>query len=128
MLGKDGLIPKVIGAVVGNLAEWTTGGVLKDSGLSAAKLNRLFNYATINSDYIVQATDGTIFVDANGGNIEITMLSAVGLGGEEFSFKRIDTTNNTVTITGDIDGEATATLYALESMNIKSDNVEWWII
>lgn len=131
LLGDQGLIPKVIGAIVGNLAEWTTGGVLKDSGISGDKLARLFNYKTITAAYSVQATDGTIFVDASGGNIAITMITAASLGGETFNFKRKDDTDNSVTIIPvgleEIDTDAYVELFGLEVINLTSDDVDWWI-
>ena len=87
---------------------------------------------TTDSAVSVLPTDGTILIDASSNNISISHVSAVGLSGIEFIFKRIDDSDNTVTITANgaetIDGDQSVELYAFESINTKSDNSDWWII
>jgi hypothetical protein len=95
------------------------------------RVYRLFKQKTIttgDSPYTVVLTDGMIFIDATDGDIDITQISAANFPGEVFSFKRIDNSENIATITGSIDNENSVTLYGMESIDLKSDGSNWWII
>jgi hypothetical protein len=132
IVGPGGYILKVIGAVAGNIAEFIAGGSLKDSGLAVTKVKRTFAYRTITSaTYNVDPADGTIFIDATSNNIDISHVSAVGFGGEEFDFVRIDNSDNTVKLIADgaekISTDSEQIIYGLESMTTKSDNANWWV-
>lgn len=98
------------------------------------KYIRLFAQRTItdaNSPYAVQATDNLIFIDASGGNVVVNHISAVGMGGESFQFKRIDDSDNSVTVNADgtekIDNDSSFNIYGLEPMKTSSDNSNWWL-
>ena len=69
------------------------------------------------SPYDVQTTDNgaLIRIDASGGNVLVNLLGAVTAGSDfEISFKRVDSSANTVTIDGDaaelIDGQSSVTI------------------
>ena len=91
-----------------------------------------FSYDNIASDYTVKSTDATIFIDASANDITVTLITAVDNGGKIFAFKRVDNSNFTVTIVPDgvetIDNESSAILYGYESMDMRSNNINWWII
>ncbi len=100
--------------------------------LNGHSINRLFAIKTITDlTYQVLKTDGTILIDASSNNITITHITAVGRSGEDFAFKRIDSSNNVVTVDGtgteEIDGDSLFNLFPLEVINTKSDNSNWWI-
>ncbi|MCK5504213.1 MAG: hypothetical protein KAJ10_03580 [Thermodesulfovibrionia bacterium] len=138
-LDEDGFITSVL-----FLSDWLygTGGQIvvtpESSGgaiLSlSAKYIRLFASKTIDSTdspYSVLVTDGTIFIDATGGNIVINHISAVGIDGESFQFKRIDDSGNTVTVNADgaeaIDNDSSFNMFGLEPFKTTSDNSNWWL-
>jgi len=98
---------------------------------TAARGNRSA-VVTKTADYTTTAQDETVLIDASGGDVTITLVSAVGVKGITPTFKRIDASANTATIDGDgsetIDSETSQTLGYLDSITITSDNSNWWII
>jgi hypothetical protein len=84
--------------------------------------------------FAVTATSGKhiILVDATGGDVDVDLPTAVG-NECEFVIKKIDSSANDVNVNADgaetIDGGATAPLTAqYESINIITNNTNWWII
>ena len=83
--------------------------------------------------FAVTATSGKhiILVDATGGNVDVDLPTAVG-NECEFVVKKIDSSANVVNVNADgvetIDDGATATLTAqYESINLITNNANWWI-
>jgi len=76
--------------------------------------NELSNQINVgDSPYNVQATDQNkvILVDASGGDVTVNLLDPVSAGdGFKVSVKKVDSTENTVTIVGNIDGVASSVL------------------
>lgn len=81
-------------------------------------------------DYTVTNTDFLLLLDATDGDINVTHLPAVGHGGHDYLFKRIDSTSNTVTVSSvdNIDGDGSFILYPFEVVRTYSDNATWWIV
>lgn len=100
------------------------GGTGTNGVISAAKTT---TYAILNSDSV-------ILVDGTGGNFSVTLPTAVGIAGQEFTIKRIDqlpTSIVTIATTSSqtIDGAATkklATQYEL--FTVVSDGANWQIL
>lgn len=80
------------------------------------------------------SSQNTVFANSSGGNITLTLPTAVGNDGLRMSIKRIDSTiANTVTIDGngseEIDGSTTTTLNTEnETITIVSDGSNWEIL
>lgn len=89
---------------------------------------------TVTSGYgIDDETDQTIFADATTGDLDIDLPSAIGIPGQEFSIKKIDSTSHAVNIVPSgaqtIDGENPLVLMLqYESVRIKSDGANWWVM
>lgn len=85
----------------------------------------------ITQDYTVTEDDHMIFVNANGGNITVTLPTAVGIIGRQYIIKRVDSSVNAVTIDPNasetIEGDTTRALTDQNSVVIVSDNNNWWI-
>ncbi len=58
----------------------------------------LRTYATKTGDYTMVVTDDVIFVDAESGDITITLPDVAAAAGKNFDIKRISTNGNTVTV------------------------------
>ncbi|MAI59007.1 MAG: hypothetical protein CML56_08530, partial [Rhodobacteraceae bacterium] len=91
-----------------------------------------FAARTITQDYTVTITDHTIFVNAAGANIDVTLPTAASIEGRQYIIKRIDGTATAVSIQTDgsetIDGASSAALTDKRSVVIQSDNSNWWIV
>jgi hypothetical protein len=90
-----------------------------------------FSWSTKTANYTITTSDSGIAVDASGGNITITLPTAVGAT-QFYAIKRIDASANTVTIatTGgqSIDGFSTIPLVAQDqSVVLASTNANWLI-
>ncbi len=77
--------------------------------------------------------DGVVFIDATSNNVTITLQAAAFSGGTlcaEITFKRIDSSGNTVTIqragSDTIEGSTSFTLSGLGTKRIISDDVSKW--
>ena len=129
---EGGFITIVPTATEGNLPEWTANGELRDSGIKSSTIAKLGQVVEISGAYVVQTADGTILIDASGGDIAITHISATGISGDRVTFKRIDNSNNTVTVTAagaeTIDNDSSFQLYGMESIITQADGSNWWII
>lgn len=86
------------------------------------------------ADYTVTASDSVVTGDATAAAFTITLPTAAGITGREYTFKKIDSSANAVTIAGyggteTIDG---ATTYALsvqwQYVSIVSDGTNWLIV
>lgn len=78
--------------------------------------------------YVITSADEVILAD---GTFDVTLPSAVGLEGKEFTVKNIG--SGTITILPDgsetIDGASSKTLSVqYDYIKVVSDNVEWWIV
>lgn len=86
----------------------------------------------VTGNYTVLADDDILLINATGGNIVVTMPTAVGIRGKVYTTKRIDDSANTVTIDGDgaetVDGNTDYNLFPLEFVEIGSDNSNWWAV
>jgi len=95
---------------------------------------RRFSIPPITDDYTVLITDGTVRVDASGGDITITMHPIIEGLGYTYNIKRIDlVTSSKVTIVGDgpelIDGRANGiNLSTKSSYQVKTHDTGWDII
>lgn len=95
-----------------------------------AYLTKTRNNTAISGDYIIKETDGTIEVDASGGDITITALSVLGFDGYRYDIKRVDEVpSNKVTVVGTgtelIDGRADGiNLSTKSSYTIKANEAE----
>lgn len=116
-----------------NLGLLATGGAtplnLNGGQLTAAGL--FLGQTTTAVNYPVTDADTAIFGDTTGGNITVTLPTAVGRAGRIFIVKKVLGANNVVVQAAgveNIDNANTAvimTLYA--SISVISDNVGWWI-
>ena len=85
------------------------------------------------SPYSVANSDNIIFCNATGGNMTVTLPSAVTFASRTITVKRTNTTANTVTVgsaAGNIDGSATYIIPGgtLNSITVVSDGTNWYII
>jgi hypothetical protein len=84
--------------------------------------------------YVVSATDDTLFWDCSGGNCATTVPTPVGARGRTLTFKRVDTSANTLTLTpaaGQVEGGASFIVAGgggRVSVTLRSDNANWWIV
>jgi hypothetical protein len=85
--------------------------------------------STKTANYLVTTFDGTILVNAASGAVTITLPSAASANEYHFTIKKIDTSSNTVTIAGTIDGTTNYVLYSQhEAVRVQSDGSAYWII
>ena len=109
---------------------------LKNNGsgtLSWATTSANYAFSTKTSNYTITSTDDVIAADAAGGAVTITLPTAAGITGRQFTVKRINTGANTVTVatTGGqtIDGDATQILNLPQtSISMVSDGTNWVIV
>lgn len=91
-----------------------------------------FAARAITSNYTVTAGDHTVFANATGGNITVTLPTAANIVGRQYIIKRVDPSVNSVTIDPDgsetIEGASTMALTGQRSVIIQSDNNNWWIM
>ena len=87
--------------------------------------------ATKDAAYTIKAEDNMILADGSLNPVPITLPSAVDLSGNDFVVKCIDDTN-TVSVTADgaetIDGSASIQIYKHETLTLRSDGENWWLI
>jgi len=90
-------------------------------------------FATKTSDYTLTETDSIIAADASGGAFTITLPTASGIAGRQYTIKKVDPTGNAVTVaatgTETIDGASTYSLSAqYDAVTIVSDGTNWLIV
>ena len=88
---------------------------------------------TKTSSYTATDADDIIICDALTRAIKITLPTAVGRKGKVFNIKKVDASDNTVTVDGKsaetIDDGLTAVLTVqYEAITVVSNNEEWWIL
>lgn len=85
-----------------------------DANIAIRNLNQSNPVTKVSAVYSVLTTDTVILADASGGAFAINLLSAVGLDGRYFTFKKTDGVANNVTLTPTggqtIDGAGTLVL------------------
>lgn len=82
--------------------------------------------------YTATTSDSTILADASGGTFQITLPTAVGCAGRQYTIKRTGATNN-VTVGGTsaqtLDGAITKTLGSQNAtLTVQSDNANWQML
>ena len=83
------------------------------------------------SAYTVTGNDSVITADSSGGAFIVTLPTAVGIAGRTYTFKKIDSSNNTVTVKGDgtetIEGDVNGRVMdnKNETLIIVSDGANW---
>jgi hypothetical protein len=87
--------------------------------------------AVKSQDYTLTVSDHTILIDASGGNVALTLPTAVGCAGRMYIIKRIDGSANAGNINShgseEIEGSTSpASVAAMSSIMIQSDNSGWW--
>jgi len=88
---------------------------------------------TKTANYSISSTDSVVLCDATGGSLTVTLPSAAGISGRQYSIKRTSSGANTVTLatqSGEtIDGAATRSLAAqYQSATVVSDGTNWWVV
>lgn len=91
------------------------------------------NYISVNDHYTALNTDDIIFVNTEIKAINITLPTALGLGGKQLTIKKTTGSNILNIITDNteetIDGKNSINIsYNYESINIVSDNTNWFIL
>ena len=91
-----------------------------------------YNVSNISGDYTLNDNDYTILVDASNGSVTLTLPPAVGNAKLDFDIKRIDDSDNSVSIkavTGEeIDGANAFNLDSqYEAVKVRSNGTAWWI-
>ncbi len=90
----------------------------------------LGNVTTKTANYTASSTDYMILVNASGGNVTITLPSAIDLYRREYVVKKIDSSPNIVYVTSVVNIDNVSS-YEIESHNVaiklKSDDVQWWV-
>jgi len=88
--------------------------------------------ATKTTAYTLTATDSVILADATAAAFTVTLPSAVGIAGRQYTIKKVDSSANAVTIAsaaGNIDGAATKTLSAQwQAARVVSDGANWFVV
>lgn len=87
----------------------------------------------VSTNYVMVSTNTVVLVDASGGNRIIMLPTAAGNTGVYYNIKKIDITNNLVTVSGvggnTIDGALTQVLkHAYEGITLVSDGYSWYIL
>ena len=93
----------------------------------------ILTHTTKTSAYTVTLEDSTIWVDASGGAITITLPTAVGIGGKIINIVKVDSSSNAMTIDPDgtetINGELTSvTSIQYTSLTLQNNGSNWIII
>jgi hypothetical protein len=96
----------------------------------------LFPSASITSNdspYLVTVNDAFLPVDASTGSVTIALKPVAEARGKRLTIKKIDSSNNTVTVDGNgsetIDDELTQIIsIQYDSICVMSDGTEWWIV
>ncbi|MCP3681594.1 MAG: hypothetical protein GY861_02795 [bacterium] len=115
----------------GNLLRFTTNDNVEDAGTSA--MNPVFDsfgatarrITKSDSPYTIVDDDYRVLADTDTGAIAITMPT--GVSGRQLILCNVGSSDNAVTVTGTIYGDASFTLYDNENINIGYETTEgWW--
>ena len=82
-----------------NAADPVTAAALRDSGLLGAAVTTVTSADSPKA--LTEAEAGVLLVDASGGDVTLTLPATNGNGGLEYTFMRIDTSANAVTVEAD---------------------------
>lgn len=120
------LVPKVQDATPTTPTPFT-GMLWYDTDATGSAVSSTVNIVTKTATYTIVADDVIIFCD---GTFTVTLPTAVGISGKKYVIKNIG--SGSITVDGDgaetIDGSANQVLAQNESIEVASDNVEWWIL
>lgn len=88
--------------------------------------------ATKTTTYTLTATDSVLLADATSTAFTVTLPSAMGIAGRQYTIKKVDSSANAVTIAsvvGNIDGAATKVLLAQwQAVRVVSDGINWYVV
>lgn len=85
--------------------------------------------STKTANYTLTSTDSIILADAAVASINVTLPSASGIAGRQYTIKRVDGSANTATVVGTVDGVANYALSAQwKYVTVVSDGTNWMII
>jgi hypothetical protein len=92
-----------------------------------------FAYTSVTTNTTLDTTHNVVSVDASGGARTITLPTAVGIGGRQYTIRKLDSSGNAVTIDGNgsetINGATTKVLAAqYDVATIISNNANWVVI
>lgn len=85
---------------------------------------------TVDAAYTVVDSVEMVLANSSGGNVPITLPSAVGRMGREITVKKIHASNVVTVITegGNIDNTSVVSLASVMAViTLKSDEINWWI-
>ena len=123
------------GSEVARLADGGNLGVGVSSPVSKIDTSGSFGagIVTKTSDYTADPTDHTLLGDATSGTLTFTLPSAASSVRRIYSFKKIDSSGNSVVIDGagseTIDGATTLSLTTqYQKVVIQSDGTSWWVV
>ncbi|NDG31329.1 hypothetical protein EB118_14815 [bacterium] len=107
-----------------------SGIVFPDNSIQSRAYNE--NYRNIFSSTNILSTDDIIFVDCSSGNINLTLPSAINLGGKKINIKRKNGNFNLTISTSSsqkIDGANSFSIFNnYQAITFVSDNSNWFII
>lgn len=91
-----------------------------------------YAFASTSADITLDSTHNFVAVSASAANRTITLPTAAGITGREYTVKKTDATSNTVTIDGaaseTIDGDLTLVLVSqYQSVTLVSDGTNWLV-
>lgn len=123
-------LPTAVPAINGYVMESTTGGVASWSRKRAVSS---VTKAAADSPYTLAATDDVVFCNATAGAITVDLPAAASHTGRVVTFRKTDTSTNTVTIDGNgsetIGGSTTRLLHTVgETYDIVSDGSNWQVL
>ncbi len=108
-------------------------GVNNSTPGSGLHVNSSFATAIVfkQQDYTLTDIDHTVLVNCSGGNVTITLPTAVGCAGRLYVIKRVDSSGNSVNIdaNGSEQIEGSTSLVGVASggsLTLQSDNSGWW--
>lgn len=91
-----------------------------------------FSYTSVSANTTLDTTHHVVSVDASGGARTITLPTAVGINGREYTIRKLDSSGNAVTIDGDgaetINGAATKVLAAQYDVATIMSNGSNWVV
>jgi hypothetical protein len=113
-----------------NYWEVDSSGISKSNGTSK-QLNLSWDTETFTSDDTLDDENAIALIDASSSAVTITLPTAVGIQNRVYYIKAT-VGGNLITVATNgsqtIDGDASWSLSAGESITIVSDNADWWII
>ncbi len=130
----SGVAVVLTGSATGPAAIFTGGNVGVATATPHSRLHVDGSFAmrvrSVNSNSVALATDAVISVDASGGDVTVTLPTAVGISGRTYYIKKTDSSFNSVYVQAfgaqTIDGLTTQELSVqYESMQIVSDGTGW---